>query len=514
MTPRPTVLLTGGAALAALLALTLGSAATVAALADGTGRLTAADWRAAQFTMTQAALSAALSVLGAVPVARALARRRFAGRDALARLMGAPFLLPSIVAIIGVTVVWGRSGWVSDGLAAAGLPRLDIYGMPGVLIAHVFFNLPLAARLILQAYEAVPAERWRTAAQLGLEGHALFAVMEAPVLARALPGAAAVIFAVCAASFAVALALGGGPRATTLELAIYEAAAFEFDLGRAARLAALQFALCAVAAAIALAAAGPLASRPGLAPPRRWDGRGRAARWGDGAALAAAVAFLGLPMLAVALGGLPGLVALGPSFWAAAARSLAVALVSTALAMAVALPVAALAAALPPRGGALAQAAALTPIAASPFVLGLALFVLLRHVADPAALALPLTALVNAAMAAPYAVAALAPPLRQTLAEQGRLADSLGLRGWTRVRALYLGRLRGPLGFSAGLAAALSAGDLGVIALFSAPQAPTLPLLAHQLAGSRQLDAAMAASLALAALSFGLFWVFDRAGRR
>ncbi|SEA54059.1 thiamine transport system permease protein [Rubrimonas cliftonensis] len=468
--------------------------------------------------MTQAALSAALSVAFALPVARALSRRRFPGRAAMVGLMGAPFLLPVVVAILGVTAVWGRAGWVSDGLAALGLPRLDIYGMPGVLLAHVFFNLPLAARLLLQAYAEIPAERWRAAAQLGLEGRALWRAVEWPALRGAAPGALAAIFAVCATSFAVALTLGGGPRATTLELAIYEAAAYSFDLSRAALLALLQLAVCAGGALAALALAGPLAAAPGLSREAvRWDGGGRGARALDAAALTLAALFLGAPLAAVALKGLAGLGAVAPATWAsigeAAARSLVVAVASAAMALALALPLSAFAAALSGARGRLAEAAGLAPLAVSPFVLGVALFVALRPIADPAALALPLTALVNAVMAAPYAVRMLTPPLRAALADHGRLADSLGLGGRTRARALYLARLRGPLGFSAGVAAALSAGDLGVIALFSAPEAPTLPLLMHLLATSRQLDAAAGAALLLLGLSFGLFVVFDRLGR-
>ena len=47
----------------------------------------------------------------AVPVARALARRRFPGRGLLVTLLGAPFLLPVIVALLGLLAVFGRAGW-------------------------------------------------------------------------------------------------------------------------------------------------------------------------------------------------------------------------------------------------------------------------------------------------------------------------------------------------------------------------------------------------------------------
>jgi thiamine transport system permease protein len=516
--PPPAVLAGGLAALGVSLALTLGAAAVVWARAEGGARWAAADWRAVEFTVTQAALSAALSVAAALPVARALSRRDFPGRGAALALLGAPFLLPSIVAILGVIAVWGRSGWVGDALAAAGLPRPDVYGLPGVLIAHVFFNLPLAARLLLQAYAAVPTERWRVAAQLGAEGWALWRLVEWPALRGAAAGAAALVFSLCAASFAVALTLGGGPRATTVELAIYQAAAFEFDLGRAAALSLAQLGLCAAATAAALALAPREAAGPGLsAAPGRLDGAGGGARARDAAALAAAGAFLGAPLAAAVVSGAGALGAMGPAAWAAAGRSLAVALGSTALALALALPAAALIAALSRRGArraaAAAQAAALAPLAASPFVVGIAAFVLLAPHADPAALALPLTAAVNAAMAAPFAVGALVPALTRAGAERGRLADSLGLTGAMRLRVLYWPALRAPLGFAAGVAAALSAGDLGVIALFSRPDAPTLPLYAQQLAAARRLDEAQAAALLLTGLSFALFAAFDRLGR-
>ncbi len=516
MTPR--VLLPGLLALAILLALTLGALAVVAARGVEAGAITLPDWRALSFTLRQAFLSAALSVLLAVPLARALARRRFRGRDLLTTLLGAPFLLPVIVAILGVIAVWGRSGWASDALLALGLPRLDIYGMPGVLIAHVFFNLPLAARLILQGFSDLPPERWRVAAQLGAEGWSLFRLVEWPAIRASAPGAFALVFLVCATSFAVALALGGGPRATTLELAIYEAASYEFDLGRAAKLAGLQFAVCALAALLAFAAAAPVAASPGaLTLVERWDGRGRGARAMDGAVIALVCLFLGLPMLAVVLRGVGGLDDLGPQVWAATGRSLIVAAVAVAATLALSLALAALIVALQTRGSRtaarLADLAGLLPIAASPFVVGIAFIIVLRPVADPFALALPLTAIVNAAMATPFALRILIPAIRLAHDEHGRLADSLGLRGATRLRVLYWPRVRAPLGFAAGLSGALAIGDLGVIALFSTPNEPTLPLLMHLLAGSRQVEAAHGAALVLIALSFGVFWLFDRLGR-
>ena len=73
---------------------------------------------------------------------------------------------------------------------------------------------------------------------------------------------------------------------------------------------------------------------------------------------------------------------------------------------------------------------------------------------------------------------------------------------------------RRALGFAAGLAAALSMGDLGVITLFADPNVATLPLQVYRLMGSYQMEAAAAASFLLLILSFGVFWLLDRGGHR
>ncbi|WP_198147992.1 hypothetical protein, partial [Elstera litoralis] len=64
------------------------------------------------------------------------------------------------------------------------------------------------------------------------------------MILSALLGIAALIFLLCAGSFTIVLALGGGPGATTLEVALYEALRLDFDPSRAALLALLQTGLC------------------------------------------------------------------------------------------------------------------------------------------------------------------------------------------------------------------------------------------------------------------------------
>ncbi len=500
----------GAAALvAALILLALGAVAFSAEWGRGLGP---ADWAAVRFTVWQAFLSALLSVMAAIPLARALARRTFPGRAALVTLLGAPFILPVIVAVLGLLAIFGRSGIVNSALAALGLPEVSIYGLQGVVLAHVFFNLPLATRLLLQGWQQIPAERFRLAAQVGLTPWALFRAIELPLLRQIVPGVAALIFVLCLTSFAVALTLGGGPRATTVELAIYQAFRFDFDLSRAALLSILQLAIAGSAAAAALWVLPRVGFGAGQdGPLRRWDARGGGQRLLDSAIITLGALFLMLPLGAVVLRGVAGLCQMPAQIWQAAGQSLLVAAGSILVLLSLALPMAGWVAT---RTRGSVEAIGLLGLSASPLMIGTGWFILINPVLDPARLALAVTALVNALMSLPFALRILVPRLRDTLRTYGRQAQTLGLRGWPLWRWLLLPRLAPQLGFAAGLTGALSVGDLGVIALFADQERVTLPLQMYRLMGAYRMEAAAGAALLLLMLALLIFWLCDWGGRR
>jgi len=518
MAARPQPLGFGGrlgiAVAAAVPLLVAATAAAVVARAEGGRGLAAADWAAIRFTIWQAALSAGISVALAIPVARALARRRFPGRGFLITLLGAPFLLPVIVAIFGLLAVFGRGGVLNGLLTTFGYSPFSIYGAHGVILAHVFFNLPLATRLILQGWQSIPGERLRLAATLDMGPTAIARHLELPMLVRVVPGALLIIFVICTTSFAVALTLGGGPRATTVELAIYQALRFEFDLSRAAFLSIIQLGITGAAAFVALTFATAPRFGPGLdRGVRRWDAQGFGVRVFDSVIIGLAAAFLMLPVALVLLGGMPRIAQLPETVWIATLRSLFVALASTALVVVAALAIAVAATRVGPKGRYI-EGAGLLAIAASPLVLGTGLFILIFPFFDPSRLALPITALVNAVVALPFALRVLLPAMQTIEADFGRLADSLDIRGVARLRLVTLPRLRRPLGFAAGIAAALSMGDLGVIALFADPETATLPLQIYRLMGAYRMDDAGGAAALLLIVSFALFWAIDWGGGR
>ena len=162
--------------------------------------------RALRFTLIQAALSTVLSIGIAIPVLMALRQIQYTWVQQTARLLfSLPLVLPQIVAALASVAVFGQNGWfaaLTDELQV-GWP--SIYGLGGILLAHVFFNMPLAVRIFDQALQSMPPEYDKMAAQLGLRGFHRFWLVEAVVIRNNIGGVANLIILLCATSFTIVL---------------------------------------------------------------------------------------------------------------------------------------------------------------------------------------------------------------------------------------------------------------------------------------------------------------------
>jgi thiamine transport system permease protein len=468
-----------------------------------------------RFTLLQAALSTVLSVGLAIPVARALARQQhFAGRIWIIRLMAVPMGLPVLIGAIGMLGIWGRHGLLNQALLAIGLSQpISIYGLTGILIAHVFFNLPLACRLMLAGLERVPAEYWLLSAGLGMRPGSVFRFVEWPVLRGLIPGIAGLIFMLCATSFTLVLTLGGGPAATTLEVAIYQALRFDFDPGRAVALSLMQIAVTAIV--LGAMARFPTGDDHGLTAGRRTrriDGEQTATRLIDAALLLLAALFVGLPLATVAVTGLKAdLVKLvgQPVFIQAAITSLAIALSAGALSVLTSLAIIRARHAITARRS---KAATLSIVAIAlrassslvllvpPIVLATGWFLALRPIVDPTRFAALLIVLINALMALPFVIRVLDPAYAIHHQRTDRLATSLGLAGLARYRLVDWPDLRRPVLMALSFAMALSLGDLGAVALFGSDSLVTLPWLVYSRLGSYRTNDADGFALLLGLL--------------
>lgn len=476
-------------------------------------------WRVTRFTLLQASLSTLLSVVLAIPVARALARRTaFPGRVWVLRIMALPLGLPVLVGALGLIEIWGRQGVLNTALGGLGLQQpVSIYGLFGILLAHVFFNMPLVARLFLAGLERIPSEYWRTAANLGMPPAALFRFVEWPVLRGLLPGAAGLVFMLCATSFTLVLTLGGGPAASTIEVAIYQALRFDFDPPRAIALSALQIVMTGVLLfALARLATEPAQSATGGRASRRYDTGTGLSCVADFGWILFSLLFIGAPLMAVLNSGLRAdLVKLAgdPTVHRALITSIVIAVLSAFVCVSIAAAMIRAAGTVVARRRAptLARAFAGTVTASTslvllvpPVVLGAGWFLLLRPFGDVARFAPAIVVAINALMALPFVHRILAPAMATHAARTDRLTASLGIRGFDRLRWIDLPPLRKPLLTAFSFAMAMSLGDLGAVALFGSQDMVTLPWLLYSRMGSyRTADAAgLALFLGLICLIF------------
>ena len=458
--------------------------------------------RVLSFTLLQAGLSTILSLAIGLPLARALARRQtFPGRGALVRLLNLPLALPAITVIIGVIEVYGANGWLGG--------IFNIYGLQGILLAHVFFNAPLAARLILSDLERIPPESFKLAAQIGMGPAALWRLVEWPAIRGGIAGAALLIFLLCASSFAIVLTLGGGPRAATLEVAIYQSLRADFDPQRASMLALVQLALCASLALIAQRWGGLAQGWPALRlGARRYDGQGLASRLQDAAVIILALLLLLPPLAALVSAGLFR-INLSPLLLKAMLTSLALGAASAALAFALVWPLAVLAV----RSNAWRRVAALAVLTSwivPPAALATGWFISFIAYAGFGGLAAFLVIAMNALMSLPFVARALLPALAQSAQAHDRLCLSLGLKGLARFRLVELPVMKRAIGLSLVMALILSLGDLTAISLFGTQDFVTLPALIYRQMGSYRFDEAIGTALVLSALVLAFSTLAER----
>jgi thiamine transport system permease protein len=459
--------------------------------------------RIVKFTIWQATLSTLLSVLPAVFIARALARQQFWGREALLTVLAIPLSLPVIVAVFGITAIYGASGILGG--------WFNLYGLNGILIAHVFFNLPLATRLLLQNLQNAPSENHRLAAQLNFPDHVVFRHVDWPVLRPALPRVAALIFLLCAGSFVIVL-MFGGPQATTLEVAIYQSLRMDFDVSRALTLAAVQILLSGILVFVAAKALIQTNQLPSTALHiERFDGMNLLSRSLDYFGIAVLTVLVIPILLSVAAIGLPHISVSG-TLLTATGTSLGLALLTCVIAVPLAWALAKLHAHHPQDKG-LITVAGLASYIVPPAVLATGWFLAFRHWDGGLLLAVILIATMNALMALPFMLTVLAPAITQAAGQHDKLCAQLNVKGWDRLRLVDIPALRGPVAQTIFLALVLSMGDLTTVTLLGSQGLLTLPSLVQQQMGHYQSDAAGGTALVLSLICLGATFLAQRVSR-
>jgi thiamine transport system permease protein len=483
-------------------------------------------WRVV-WSFLQAAITCVLALLLGLPVAWVLARREFAGRSLVLRLLMLPFVVPTLVAALGVLALWGPRGWLGAPLAEAGLsleetPWLLLYG-------NLFFNLCLVVRAGVDALEQVSAPRVAAARTLGATPWRAFWRVEWPAIAPWLASALCLVFLYCFSGFGLALILGG-QRYATVEVEIYTLVAYELALGPAGVLAVWMLGLTG-AVALGYAWLEKRLAAPGrVTPVARTPPRGAAQWLAVWAALAVLLAVCAAPLIAILAQaarafwqGQGAAVLAEPetraALWNTLRFTAMALLLATGLGLSHALAVRAFDSAGAARGSGAAdgawallwRAAAYLPFVVSPVTVAFGL--LLLYPSWTASLALLIGA--YALLAYPFVAKSLMAALDNLPANYAQAAATLGARPWRVLWRVTLPLVGKALRRGMAFAAATALGEFAVTLFLSRPEWTTLTTLIYQRLGrpgGANLDAALVLACVLMALALLAFTLIEGPG--
>jgi len=475
-----------------------------------------------KFTLYQAFLSTLLSLLVGILLSWALAHQSyFRGRGLLVALFSSSLVLPTLIVVFGLIGIFGRNGYLNQ----LSMFLFDtsfgayLYGLGGILLAHVYLNASFASRALLHSFESIPKEKYKLAKSLNFSVWQRFWYVEYPALKSTLLSIGSTIFLLCFTSFAVVLLLGGSPSYNTLEVAIYEAVKLDFDIGLALKLALIQLSISAVLVVLSSSFRTGLANLKTSHTLIPWKEPEvlQVVQW---FIIGVFTLFFVLPLIVIFLDGIGadfGRILKEPLFIKSLITSLSLATVSSILTViiAVLLSNARRNFTLPTRLANRSFAKVLDAIIAfsgnlylaiPSLVLGLGFFLMYQKY-DGSEIVWSTVALLtaNVLMSLPFALSVLTPVMHKTAQRYDKLVFSLGLskvQRWFYVEYPYI---KSSLGYVFALAFCFSLGDLGIIALFGSDEFSTLPWYLYQLMGSYRTTDAAGVALVLLVLVLGVF---------
>jgi thiamine transport system permease protein len=468
------------------------------------------------FTLWQATLSTALTLLVAFPGAYVLARYRFPGKSIARALATLPFVLPTVVVATAFTALIGPRGiinnWLVDLFALSSPPIRLSQTVWIILLAHVFYNYSVALRILGGFWATLPPSLTQAAQVLGASPLRTFREVTLPLLRPALTAAAVLIFIYTFTSFGVIVILGG-PRFATLEVEIYRQTWNLFNIPAAAALSLWQilftFVLMAFYTRTQHNMARPLLPRSLRAAEQPVTTR--RARLFVAANSLLMLVLIGAPLLALIARSFSG--AGGPTlafyrqlfrnergsvFFVppaeAIANSLGFAVVATLLAVSLGLISAQLLTRVERSVGRRPTPAAtlaarlldpllMLPLATSAVTLGLGYLIGFSRPPFAWRSSLLLVPVAHALVAIPFVLRSTLPALRSVSPSLREAAAVMGADSWRVWRAVDWPLIRGALLVGAVFAFTISMGEFGATVFIARPETPTMPVAIFRFLG-------------------------------
>jgi molybdate transport system permease protein len=160
-------------------------------------------------TLLLAAITTAVLLVIATPLAWWLARGRSWLKEAVAAVAALPIVLPPTVLGFYLLVALGPESPLMALLHPFGVRTLA-FTFTGLVIGSVFYSLPFAVQPLRTAFEGIGEGPLEAAATLGASPLDAFATVALPLARRGFLAAAVLVFAHTIGEFGVVLMIGGG----------------------------------------------------------------------------------------------------------------------------------------------------------------------------------------------------------------------------------------------------------------------------------------------------------------
>jgi sulfate/thiosulfate transport system permease protein len=196
------------------------------------------------------AIAVPLNTAFGIGMALLLERGRVKGRGILGLIIDLPFAISPVVVGLALVLVYGKTGWFGDWLAAHGIQI--IFSVPGIVMATAVVSLPFVARETIPVLREVGTDAEQAAATLGASSWQTFWRVTLPAIRWGVVYGVVLTTARALGEFGAVSVISGRIEGQTQTLPLYVQDRFEnFDL-TGAYAAAVVLALLALGTLLAM----------------------------------------------------------------------------------------------------------------------------------------------------------------------------------------------------------------------------------------------------------------------
>ena len=196
------------------------------------------------------AIAVPLNTAFGVGIALLLERGRFRGRALLGMLVDLPFAISPVVVGLALVLVYGRTGWFGNWLAAHGIQI--IFSVPGIVIATAVVSLPFVARETAPVLRELGTDSEQAAATLGASAWQTFWRVTLPAIRWGVVYGVVLTTARALGEFGAVSVVSGRIEGQTQTLPLYVQGQFENFNIAGAYTAAVVLALLALGTLLAM----------------------------------------------------------------------------------------------------------------------------------------------------------------------------------------------------------------------------------------------------------------------